>query len=56
MRGCGLEDVQGVMFGPNIVEHLLNGKAYARATGGHLWMCKALNELLFLYIQFDQQL
>jgi hypothetical protein len=53
MRGSGLEDVLGVIFGPNTVEHTLNGKAYARAIRGHLLICKALQDLLSTYLQCD---
>ena len=35
MRGTGLEEVLGILFRPNTIEHILNGKAYCRAVHGH---------------------
>ena len=30
MRGSGIEDALGQIFGPNVIEHILSGKAIAR--------------------------
>jgi hypothetical protein len=35
MKGSGFEEVQSVIFGSNTIEHVLSGKAYARAVRGH---------------------
>lgn len=56
MKGSGLEDVMGLLFGPNTVEHILNGKAYARAVRGHFLVYKALSDLLLDYLKCQKSL
>jgi hypothetical protein len=51
MKGSGLDDAMGVLFGPNTVEHIFTGKAYARAVRGHFLIQKALTDLLLDYLK-----
>jgi hypothetical protein len=51
MRGSGLEDCMGLIFGSNTVEHVLSGKAYARAVRGHFILHCALTDLLLDYLK-----
>ena len=51
MKGSGLEEVLGLIFGPNTVEHVLSGKAYARAVRGHFLIHAALTEILIDYLR-----
>jgi len=51
MKGSGLEEVFGLIFGPNTVQHVLTGKAYARSVRGHFLVHAALNELLLDYLR-----
>lgn len=51
MKGSGLEEVMGLLFGPNTVEHVLSGKAYDRAIRGHFLIHAALNDLLFDFLR-----
>jgi hypothetical protein len=46
MRGSGLEDLLGVLYGKNVVETILQGKDYKRAVRGHFLIHSALNNLL----------
>src|SRR6218665_1564187 len=50
-KGSGLEEVLGLIFGPNTVQHVLTGKAYARSVRGHFLFHVALNELLLDYLR-----
>ena len=36
MKGSGFEEILGVLYGKNTVEHIMSGKAYARALRGHV--------------------
>ena len=36
MKSSGSEEILGVLYGKNIIEHLVSGKAYARALRGHV--------------------
>jgi len=51
MRGSGLEEVMGLIFGSNTMEHVLSGKAYARAVRGHFILHSALTDLLLDYLK-----
>jgi len=51
MRGSGLEDVLGVIFGGNTLHHVLSGKAYARSLHGHFLIYLALNSMLLDYLK-----
>ena len=46
MSGSGLEDLLGEIFAPNVIQHLISGKAYARSIRGHLLIYTALLELV----------
>ena len=46
MAGSGLQEALELVFAPNAVIHMLNGKAYDRAVRGHLLVDAALNALL----------
>jgi hypothetical protein len=54
MRGTGLEEVMGLIFGPNTVEHIFSGKAYARAVRGHFIVQSVLIDLLLEYLKSPQ--
>ena len=54
MKGSGLEEVLGLMFGSNTIPHVLTGKAYARSVRGHFLVHAGLNELLFDYLRSAQ--
>jgi hypothetical protein len=51
MTGSGLEDVLMEIYGSNTIEHILSGKAYARALQGHLLVCEALTQILLDYLR-----
>jgi hypothetical protein len=51
MKGSGLEEVLGLIFGPNTVEHILSGKAYARSVRGHFLVHAALTDILLDYLK-----
>jgi hypothetical protein len=53
MRGSGLEEVLGVIYGPNVIEHVLSGKDYQRAIRGHFLVHAALTKLLVDVITKD---
>ena len=46
MRGSGAEDLLGIIYAPKTVEHMMNGKAYARALRGHLLVSAAVVKLM----------
>jgi hypothetical protein len=46
MRGSGFEELFGEFYGPNTVEHIMNGKANARAIRGHMIVHSAVVNLL----------
>lgn len=46
MSGSGLQELLQVVYAQNSVEHMLSGKALARAVRGHLLVDSALNMLL----------
>lgn len=46
MKGSGLEEVFGILYGKNVVELVLSGKDYARATRGHFLVHSALLKIL----------
>ena len=50
MRGSGIEDVLLLLFGENTIEHVLSGKAYARAVRAHILIQAALVQLLLQYL------
>jgi hypothetical protein len=54
MNGSGLEEVLALVFGPNTVNHILNGKAYARAVQGHFLVHAALTDILMDFLQCPQ--
>lgn len=46
MAGTGLDDVLAQVYAENSVNHMLSGKAYARAVRGHLLVDSALNSIM----------
>jgi hypothetical protein len=46
MRGSGLEDLLGLLYGAVTVDSVLSGKSYARAVRGHILVHDALTHLL----------
>jgi hypothetical protein len=51
MRGSGLEEVFGLIFGSNTVEHVMSGEAYDRAVRGHFHVHVALTNILLDYLR-----
>ncbi|MFI5406480.1 MAG: hypothetical protein ACHQ1D_08200 [Nitrososphaerales archaeon] len=51
MKGSGLEEVLKLVFGSDVVEHVLSGKAYSHSLGGHFLVQAALNEMLLDYLK-----
>ena len=47
MAGSGLADILEEIFAPNVIQHIISGKAYARALRGHLLIYAALQKLIF---------
>ncbi|KAK3752452.1 hypothetical protein QZH41_013499, partial [Actinostola sp. cb2023] len=47
MAGSGLKELLELIYAPNAVEHMLAGKAVARAVRGHLIVDAALNAMLY---------
>eukprot|EP00794_Sanderia_malayensis_P017156 gene17156-18878_t len=47
MAGSGLKELLELIYAPNAVEHMLSGKAVARALRGHLIVDASLNALLY---------
>jgi len=50
MRGTGFEEVLLLLFGQSTIEHVLSGKAYARAIRGHFLVQAALVQMLLEYL------
>ena len=50
MRGSGIEEVLLLLYGENTLEHVLSGKAYARAIRAHFLIQSALVQLLIQYL------
>ena len=46
MEGSGLKEMLELVYAGNAVEHMLAGKAYARAVRGHILLDSALNAML----------
>ena len=47
MAGSGLREVLELIYAPNAVDHIMTGKAIARAVRAHLIVDAALNALLY---------
>ena len=47
MAGSGLREVLELIYAPNAVDHIMTGKAIARAVRAHLIVDTALNALLY---------
>ena len=47
MGGSGLENVLENIFASNVIQHILSGKAFARAVRGHMLTHSALLQLMF---------
>ena len=50
MKGSRLEELMGLLYGNNTVEHVLSGKAYARSIRGHFIIHDALMQLPLLTV------
>ena len=48
MGGSGLENVLENIFASNVIQHILSGKAFARAVRGHMLTHSALLQTFFL--------
>ena len=46
MKGSGISEVLGTVYGSNAVEHMISGKAVSRALRGHFLVLSALNTKL----------
>ena len=51
MHASGLEEVLSIMYGSNTVQHVLSGKAYARALRVHFLVHGALTYILMQILQ-----
>ena len=50
MRGSGIEEALLLLYGENTIEHVLSGKAYAKAVRAHFLIQSALVQLLIHYL------
>ena len=50
MKGSGLEEALGCVYGPNAVTHMMSGKAVSRALRGHFLLEAALTNKLLLKV------
>ena len=53
MKGSGLEELMGQLYGPNTLDHVMSGKAFARAIRGHIIIHDALVQLLLKCVVDD---
>ena len=56
MCGSGLKSALEYIFGKNTIDHILTGKAYARAVRGHLLVQSALVNILLRSIVPDPEM
>ena len=50
MKGSGLEEALGTVYGPNVVTHMITGKAVSRALRGHFLIEAALTNKLLVEV------
>jgi len=50
MKGSGIEQLLGLLYGPSTVDHVMSGKAFARALRGHCIVHDCLVQLLLQYV------
>jgi len=50
MKGSGLQEMLGLLYGPNTLEHIMSGKAYALSIRGHFIIHDALVQMLLLTV------
>ena len=55
MKGSGLEEALGTVYGPNAVTHMITGKAVSRALRGHFLNEAALTNKLLVEILPHQE-
>ena len=55
MKGSGLEEALGTVYGPNAVTHMITGKAVSRALRGHFLIEAALTNKLLVEILPHQE-
>ena len=55
MKGSGLEEALGNVYGPNTVTHMITGKAVSRALHGHFLIEAALTNKLLIKIWPDNE-
>ena len=55
MKGSGLEEALGNVYGPNAVTHMITGKAVSRALRGHFLIEAALTNKLLIKIWPDNE-
>jgi len=53
MQGSGLEEMMGLLYGSSTVDHVMTGKAFARAVRGHFIIHDALLQVLLQCIIDD---
>ena len=56
MEGSGLREMLTTIYGENVVQHMLSGKAVNKAFRGHLLMEKCLNMLLLNMLEEEDNL
>jgi len=54
MKGSGIEELLGLLYGPSTVDHVMSGKAFARALRGHFIVHNCLVLLLLQYVVGDE--
>jgi len=54
MKGSGIEELLGLLYGPSTVDHVMSGKAFARALRGHFIIHDCLMQLLLQYVVSDE--
>ena len=54
MKGSGIEELLSLLYGPSTVDHVMSGKAFARALRGHFIVHDCLLQLLLQYVVGDE--
>ena len=54
MKGSGIEELLSLLYGPSTVDHVMSGKAFARALRGHCIVHNSLVQRLLQYVVGDE--
>ena len=55
MKGSGIEELLGLQYGPSTVDHVMSGKAFARALRSHFIVHDCLVQLLLQHVSDESQ-